>query len=42
MPSRDDIAPISHGFAFLGLVVLTVLVGGLWPGLTASLLASSR
>lgn len=40
MPSRDDIAPISHGFAFLGLVVLTVLVGGLWPGLTAALLAS--
>ena len=39
LPSRDDITPLSHGFAFMALVVLTVMVGGLWPGLVAAVLA---
>jgi two-component system sensor histidine kinase KdpD len=39
MPSRDHVTPLSHGFAFLALVVLTVMIGGLWPGLTAAVLA---
>jgi two-component system sensor histidine kinase KdpD len=38
MPSRDDVTPLSHGFAFMALVVFTVMVGGLWPGVLAALL----
>jgi two-component system, OmpR family, sensor histidine kinase KdpD len=35
---REDVDPLSKGFAFLVLVVLTVGVGGLGPGLVASVL----
>jgi two-component system sensor histidine kinase KdpD len=38
LPSRDQLTTLSHGFAFLALVVLTVAVGGLWPGVVASVL----
>ncbi len=38
LPSREDVTTLSHGFAFLALVVLTVAVGGLWPGVVASVL----
>ncbi len=36
---RDDIDPLSKGFAFLCLVVGTVWLGGLGPGIVASVLA---
>lgn len=35
---RDDVDPLSKGFGFLVLVVITVAVGGLGPGITASVL----
>lgn len=38
LPIRDDLTPLSAGFAFLALVVLTVAVGGLGPGIAASVL----
>jgi two-component system, OmpR family, sensor histidine kinase KdpD len=38
LPSREELTTLSHGFAFLALVVLTVAVGGLWPGVVASVL----
>jgi two-component system sensor histidine kinase KdpD len=38
LPSRADLTTLSHGFAFLVLVVLTVAVGGLGPGIVASVL----
>jgi two-component system, OmpR family, sensor histidine kinase KdpD len=38
LPIRDDLTPLSAGFAFLALVVLTVAVGGLGPGIAASIL----
>ena len=38
LPIRDDLTPLSAGFAFLGLVVLTVAIGGLGPGIAASVL----
>lgn len=38
LPSRDEVTTLSHGFAFLALVILTVVVGGLWPGVVASVL----
>src|SRR4249919_97592 len=37
-PFRNDLEPITEGFAFLTLVVVTVAVGGLGPGITASVL----
>jgi len=39
LPLRDDVDALSMGWAFLGLVVLATVVGGLGPGLTASILA---
>lgn len=39
LPFRDDIDPSSVGWAFLALVVLTTVVGGLGPGILASLAA---
>ena len=41
LPFRDDLTPLSAGFAFLGVVVLTVAVGGLWPGSWRSTSSSS-
>jgi two-component system, OmpR family, sensor histidine kinase KdpD len=35
---RDDLDPVTKGFGFLMLVVLTVAVGGMGPGIVASLL----
>ena len=37
-PSRGNLEPLTVGFAFLTLVVVTVAVGGLWPGIVASVL----
>ncbi len=37
-PFRNDLEPITEGFAFLTLVVVTVAVGGLGPGIVASVL----
>jgi len=39
IPVRDDIEPLSKGWAFLTLVVLCTMVGGLGPGVVASVLA---
>ena len=38
LPLRDDVDALSMGWAFLALVVITTLVGGLGPGLTASVI----
>ena len=38
LPVRDDITPLSKGFGFLMLVTVVVAVGGLWPGIVASVL----
>ena len=38
LPIRDERDPLSAGFAFLALVVLTVAIGGLGPGIAASVL----
>jgi two-component system, OmpR family, sensor histidine kinase KdpD len=35
---REDVDPLSKGFGFLALVVVTVSVGGLGPGIAASIL----
>jgi two-component system sensor histidine kinase KdpD len=37
-PFRGDLTPLTEGFAFLALVVVTVAVGGLVPGIVASVL----
>ncbi len=39
LPFRDDITALSEGFLFLFLVIATVVVGGLVPGLVASVAA---
>ena len=39
LPLRDDITALSEGFIFLFLVIATVVVGGLGPGLVASVAA---
>jgi two-component system sensor histidine kinase KdpD len=39
LPLRDDITALSEGFIFLFLVVATVVIGGLGPGLVASVAA---
>lgn len=39
VPFRDDIDALSMGWAFLAVVVFATLVGGLGPGITASLVA---
>ncbi len=36
IPFRDDITPLSNGFVFLALVVVTVAIGGLVPGIVSS------
>ena len=36
LPFRDDITPLSNGFVFLALVVVTGAVGGLVPGIVSS------
>jgi K+-sensing histidine kinase KdpD len=41
LPFRDDIDPSLVGWAFLGLVVITTIVGGLGPGILASLAAAA-
>jgi two-component system sensor histidine kinase KdpD len=38
IPFRDDITPLSKGFGFLVVVVVAAAVGGLWPGILASLI----
>jgi two-component system, OmpR family, sensor histidine kinase KdpD len=38
VPFRGDLSPLSEGFVFLTLVVVTVAVGGLAPGIAASTL----
>ena len=37
-PHRDDINTVSEAFAFLFVVVVTSWLGGLWPGILASVL----
>ena len=37
-PFRNDLDPVTEGFTFLALVVVTVAVGGLGPGVVASVL----
>lgn len=37
-PFRGDLTPLTEGFGFLTLVVITVAVGGLTPGIVASVL----
>lgn len=39
LPVRGDLTPLSEGFIFLFLVIAIVVVGGLGPGLVASLAA---
>jgi two-component system sensor histidine kinase KdpD len=39
LPLRDDLTALSEGFIFLFLVIATVVVGGLGPGLVASFAA---
>ena len=39
VPFRDDVDALSMGWAFLAVVVLATLLGGLGPGITASLVA---
>jgi two-component system sensor histidine kinase KdpD len=36
LPYRDQITPLSKGFGFLVVVVAAAAVGGLWPGVLAS------
>ncbi len=36
LPYRDQITPLSKGFGFLVVVVAAAAVGGLWPGVVAS------
>ena len=38
LPVRNDITPLSKGFGFLAVVVVAAAVGGLGPGILASLL----
>ncbi len=38
LPLRDQIAPLSKGFGFLAIVVAAAAMGGLGPGIAASLL----
>jgi two-component system sensor histidine kinase KdpD len=38
LPYRNDITPLSKGFGFLAVVVLAAAVGGLGPGIVASLI----
>src|SRR6266545_1535320 len=38
LPVRSDITPLSKGFGFLAVVVVAAAVGGLGPGILASLL----
>jgi len=38
LPFRDDITPLSKGFGFLIVVVVAAAVGGLGPGIVASIL----
>ncbi len=39
LPLRDDVDVLSMGWAFLALVVITAVVGGLGPGIGASVVA---
>src|SRR5207249_2551788 len=36
LPFRDDITPLAKGFGYLVVVVVAAAVGGLWPGIVAS------
>ena len=36
LPVRDSITPLSKGFGYLVVVVIAAAVGGLWPGIAAS------
>lgn len=38
LPFRDDVTPLSKGFGFLVVVVLAAALGGLWPGVVASMI----
>jgi two-component system sensor histidine kinase KdpD len=38
LPFRDDVAPLAKGFGFLVVVVAAAAIGGIWPGVVASLL----
>jgi two-component system sensor histidine kinase KdpD len=38
LPFRDNITPLSKGFGFLAIVVAAAAIGGLGPGVTASIL----
>jgi two-component system, OmpR family, sensor histidine kinase KdpD len=36
LPFRDSITPLAKGFGYLVVVVIAAAIGGLWPGLVAS------
>jgi two-component system sensor histidine kinase KdpD len=36
LPFRDSVTPLAKGFGFLVVVVVAAAIGGLWPGLVAS------
>lgn len=36
LPFRDDISPLSKGFVYLVIVIVAAGLGGLWPGVLAS------
>jgi two-component system sensor histidine kinase KdpD len=38
LPFRDDLQPLSKGFGFMAVVVAAAALGGLWPGVVASVL----
>lgn len=38
VPLRDDVTPLSKGLGFLLVVVAAAAIGGLWPGVAASVL----
>src|SRR5262245_62635998 len=39
LPFRDDIEPLTKAFGFLLVVVAAAGIGGIWPGIFASVLA---
>jgi len=38
LPFRDDVEPLTKAFGFLLVVVVTAAIGGIWPGVFASVL----
>src|SRR5262245_31580741 len=38
LPFRDDVEPLTKAFGFLLVVIVTAAIGGIWPGVFASVL----